>query len=295
MFGRMAISWGMNAIPFFFDHEDGLWKYAGAQEEYKDMLDFLKQAYDEGLLDPEFLTDSLDAWSAKVTTDKNFMFNDWIGRIELFGAQMRTEKDDWNLRFGLPIGSTGKQITIPKVAGFGPTVAAGEKALPALQLLDYMLSPEGSELYTIGVEGENFEWHETGNPFYPELVDEPLVNIDLLWSRYGMWINDLLVHVDPRSIYFDFTEEEQLAQDLINQDDLYMPLDPIIKLSEEENSEYVDINTILKSDLESFSSTYVMSGADWDEFVSQSEAKGYKDAEQLLNDAQARYDAFLED
>ncbi len=295
IFRTMAGYWGIGAgsyYPFHYADSEGVWKFGGADENFKEMLDFMKKLYDEGLLDPEFLTDTQDSWSAKVTTDKNFIFYDWIGRLSLFTTQMAETDPEWNLTYGYPIGSTGKHLTLDKVAGWGPTVAAGAKEEAALKMLDYMTSPSGSELFTIGIEGETFEW-EDGKPVYPELKDEPLIDINLLMDRYGMWVEGMYVNSDSRSVYFNYTEEEQKAQDLIVENDLFNPLEPAIKLNEEEASTFTEINTVLAADLLTFASNYVMNDADWDAFVAQSESKGYKTVEEILNAAQSRMDEFF--
>lgn len=295
LFKVMAGYWGIGAgayYPFHYADDQGEWNFAGADESFKEMLDFMKKLYDEGLLDPEFLTDNQDSWSAKVTTDTNFVFYDWIGRLSLFTTQMSEADPEWNLSYGYPIGSTGKHLSLSKIATWGPTVAAGDKEEAALKLLDYMASPSGSELFTVGIEGTTFEW-EDDKPVYPELKDEPLIDINLLMDRYGMWVEGMYVHSDRRSVYFNYTEEEQKAQDLIVDNDLFNPLEPAIKLSDSEASTFTEINTVLAADLLTFASNYVMNDADWDAFKAQSESKGYKTVEDLLNDAQGRMDEYF--
>ena len=43
-------------IEEFFDEEEKVWKYSDTSDEMKDLLDYVKKLYSEGLLDPEFLT-----------------------------------------------------------------------------------------------------------------------------------------------------------------------------------------------------------------------------------------------
>ena len=48
------------AYPHAYPYASKTWKSAYTQPEYKDMFDFMKKLYDEGLLDPEYVTDTPD-------------------------------------------------------------------------------------------------------------------------------------------------------------------------------------------------------------------------------------------
>jgi len=245
-------------------------------------------------LDPEFLTDTQDSWSEKMTTDKAFVTWDWIGRLEMFTSQVKDTNPDYDLRFGRPIGSTGKQFPLAKIENWGPSVAAGENELEAFKLLDYMTSEEGSELFTIGIEGVNFRW-EDGKPVYDELKDEPLVDIALLEKKYGMWVEGMYVRPDHRSVYYNFSEREQEAQDIANKITGYTASDPQLKLTDDENAQYSDISTAVTKELEVFASKYVTDKsygeAQWNEWKAKANSMNVDVALKILNDAQARYDA----
>ncbi|MGI5856337.1 MAG: extracellular solute-binding protein [Candidatus Merdivicinus sp.] len=294
-FNAIAKYWGASGDRYY-DEADGTWKYGATSDGYKEMLDFLKKCYNEGLLDPEFLTDTQDSWSAKMTTDKAFVTYDWIGRLDLFTNQMKDANPDYDLRYGYPIGSTGKQFSLDKISVYGVCVSAASKnVIPALQLLDYLCSPSGSELFTIGIEGVNFEWDENGKPVYPELADEELIDIKLLETKYGMWAEPMYLRPDHRSVYYNFSEREQEAQDICNNITGYNPLDPMLKLTDAEteiyNNFYLSVDTALKE----FSAKYVTDAsygdAQWEEWKTKVAGLGEADALKALNDAQARYDA----
>ncbi len=298
IFRLMARLWNvsddsMNRYPFYYDEADGQWKFAGTSEAFKEMLDLMKRMYDNGLLDPEFMTDTQDSWSAKMTTDKSFVSYDWIGRMSLLRAQVGDANPNFDLQFGYPIGG-GKQHSLPKLDAAGPSVAKGKNELIALKLLDYLFSPEGSELTSIGIEGETFFFNEDGRPEYPELKDEPLVDINVLETRYGMWIEGAYIRPDHRSVYYSFTPAEQRAQDIANNETGYYPLDPAVKLSESETEVFTEVINVVSKELETFAAKYVTDKtygqAQWDAWVQSAESMRVPDALQALNDAQARFD-----
>lgn len=295
LFMNLAKYWNVsdNRFPFFYDEADGQWKFAGQSKSYKEMLDLLKKMYENGLLDPEFLTDTQDSFSAKMTTDRAFVTWDWIGRMSLLDGQVGDANPDFDLQFARPIGE-GKQHSLPKIESFGPVVSKGKNELAALKLLDYLTSPEGSELYTVGIEGVNVEFDENGKPVYPELKDEPLVDVNLLEQKYGMWIEGCYVRPDPRSVYYNYTDAEQAAQDLCNNETGYNPNDPELKLTDEETETYAAILVKVTQEIETFSAKYVTDSsygdAQWKEFGESAEAMGVNDALKILNDAQKRFD-----
>lgn len=298
IFKLMARYWNVsddsqNRYPFYYDETDGQWKFAGTSDGYKQMLDLMKRMYNNGLLDPEFLTDTQDSWSAKMTTERSFVTYDWIGRMSLLGAQVGDANPKFDLQFGYPIG-LGKQHSLPKMDVFGPSVAKGKNELVALKLLDYLFSPEGGELMTLGIEGEIFNFDAQGRPEYPQLKDEPLVDIGLLENKYGMWIEGSYLRPDHRSVYYNFTPAEQRAQDIANNESGYNPNDPAIKLTDEETEVFADTFAIVIKELETFSAKYVTDKnygqAQWDAFAASVDSMNVPDALKVLNDAQARFD-----
>ena len=70
IFRDWAFGWGIGGAnyPTYYDETAKVWKYATIQPEHKEMLDFMKKLYNEGLLDPEFMTDTDDSWTAKMTS-----------------------------------------------------------------------------------------------------------------------------------------------------------------------------------------------------------------------------------
>jgi putative aldouronate transport system substrate-binding protein len=296
IFGEWGAYWGMSKgsyYPFHYDETDGQWKFVGSDQKFKDMIDFMKKLYDEGLLDPEFLTDEQDPWAEKITNDKAFIFYDWIGRMPLFNTQMREINPKWDLRYANPVGPTGKMKSLSKITLWGPVVGASDPETEkiCLQVLDYLSSPEGALLHTIGVEGQNFEW-DGETPVYTELKDEPLIDIKLLESKYGEWLQGMALTTDKRSIYYDFSEEERQAQDMIK-DDMFEPVDPIMKFTEEEQTKMQDLQTPLVDAILQFAANYVIADADYDQFLQQAESLNYKEVEDILNAAQARLDSAL--
>lgn len=296
IFRDLSYGWGIGGIsyPAYFDEKDQTWKYAPTSTEHKEMLDFMKKLYNEGLLDPEFITDTPDSWTSKMTTDKSFVTFDWIGRLDLFYNQVKAQNPDYNLRYGNPVGPTGNIRTLPKIdTDFGIAVANNENKEAALKLLDYLSSPSGAALVTLGVEGETFNFDANGKPVYPELKDVPLVDIKVLEDRYGMWLEGMYLRPDRRSVYYNFTEKEQEAQDKIVSGKKFEPLDPALNLTDEEVSTIAELQASLEKAGNEFNAKYVLNkdfgDTQWTEWQQNAVKLGADKLVQVFNDAQKRF------
>lgn len=278
IYGRFASYYDVNDLPMAYDYESGEWFVGCTSEGFHEMLDLLKLMYNEGLLDPEFLTDTLDAWNAKQLNGRNFVMNDWIGRMSLLEGEGKKVKEDWDLTYGRPIGN-GKAPALELFSAWGFEIANNEHAEAAVKFCDFLYSDFGSELSTLGVEGENFVWGEDGSIVYPAL--EAPVSINHLEETYGMWTNCTYLRPDHRSVYYAFTPDEQYAQDLINNECGYSMYAPMKIMSDEDAEAFNPMQTELKAKMETFAGNYIMNTAygeaEWDAWVTSAMSE-YGDA-----------------
>lgn len=295
VFRDTAYGWGIggSSYPMHYNEAEKTWKFAPTTAENKDMLDFFKNLYNEGLLDPEFLTDTQDSWTAKLTTDKAFVTNDWIGRLDMLPNQVKDTNPEFDLRYAFPVGPTGSERTLDKIqAGFNIAVANNKNKEVALKLLDYLTSPSGGTLVTMGVEGETFNFDANGKPVYPELKDVPLVDIKVLEDKYGLWLEGMYLRPDRRSVYYNYTEREQEAQDLLVKNDRREPLDPVLNFTDEETSIVAELQTTLRKASEEFNSKYVLDksygDAQWEEWQKNAAKMGADQLVEVFNAAQKR-------
>ncbi|MDF2669980.1 MAG: transporter substrate-binding protein [Paenibacillus sp.] len=295
IFRDWSYGWGIggSSFPAFYDEKTKTWKLAYSTPEYKDMLDFMKKLYNEGLIDPEFITDTEASWTAKMTTNnKSFVTFDWIGRLDLFANQVKATSPEYNLRYGNPVGPTGNIRTLPRIDNFGLVVSEGKNKEVALKLLDYLTSPAGGTFLTMGIEGETFKM-ENGKPVYPELKDIPNVDIYALESQYGLWIESMVLRPDKRNVYFNFTEKEKEAQDKIVKSNKFEAADPVLKFTDEETKTLAELRVTLDKAANEFSTKYVMKKefgeADWKEWLQSVEKLGTAKLIDAYNAAQKRY------
>ena len=298
IFRDWAYGWGMSVYdyPMYYDETSKLWKFAFVQPEFKEMITFMKKLHDEGLLDPEFLTDTQASWTAKMTQDdKAFVTFDWIGRLDMFTNQLKEQLPDYDLRYANPVGSVGKIRRLNKIDSWGIVVPKNANSEIALKLLDYLTSPSGATLITMGIEGEHFTFDANNKPVYPGLKDLEKVEITVLEKEYGCWLQGMYVRTDPRSAYYNYTEREQEAQDLMVKSERILELDPILKFTDTESASKAELtDPLLKAGLE-FASRFVLNKSygenEWNDWLKKAETLQYEKLEEIYQGAQKRYDS----
>ena len=292
VFATWSTSWGMAAHTPYYDELGKVWKFTDVDPKYKEMLDFMKKLYNEGLIDPEFITNTQPAWTSKMTqADKAFVTTDWIGRMEMFKEQTKDTVPSYDLRFANPIGPN-QSMKEPEQVCWARYVANNNKAETAFKLLDFCLSPFGKELITMGIEGETYTIGEDGMADYIEFPDT-VPAITELEAKYGMFIEGMYLSFDRRSSYFEFSQREQEAQDFAKDKSKLEPIDPILVYTDEEK----EIKNKILADFDKagkeFATKYVLNNGgdkEWNDWLKKAESLGYKELVKVYNDAQKRYD-----
>ena len=292
IFKALSVSWGMEAYQPYYNEEKGEWFYTDIQPEYKEMLDFIKKCYDEGLIDPEFLTNTQSSWTTKMTqADKAFVTTDWIGRMEMFKTQTLETVPEYDLRFANPMGPVQVMREANQLC-WARYVSNNKKAKTAFRLLDFVASPAGKELVTMGIEGETYEIGENGMAKYLEFDKIP--SSSELGEKYGMFLEGVYLSFDRRSAYFNFTEREQEAQDFAKDPAHISPMDPVLQFTPEEKETINEYQTELETAGKEFATKYILgteSGdAVWNAWVEKAKSLGCDEITDIYNEAQKKLD-----
>jgi len=292
IFASWIRSWGMTGQSPYYDEEAKIWKYTDTDPEYKEMLDFMKKCYNEGLIDPEFITNTEAAWTSKMTqAEKAFITTDWIGRMEMFKEQTKDTVPEYDLRFANPIGPDQTMRAADQLC-WARYVANNDKAETAFKLLDFNLSPAGKQLITMGIEGETFTFGEDGYADFIEFPDKKPSTTELQ-EKYGMFIEGMYLSFDRRGSNFQFSEREQEAQDFAKDPENLDPLDPVLVFTVEEKEAINSrTNDLLKAGRE-FSVKYILNNGgekEWNEWLAKAESLGAEEIVKIYNDAQKRFD-----
>jgi putative aldouronate transport system substrate-binding protein len=223
--GLWGIDWliapyGLKDEMFYSDpHKPGkltYWTEYKDGQPFTDALTTLAKWYQEGLFEPDWLTQTGDQLNAKILNDKVGMTHMWTANYEIWRDTIRKLKTGNvdNVRFyGMEplVGPEG--VAYSYINGFkggasatnGTIITkAAEKAGKmdaALRLLDYMYSPEGTELISFGVKGVTFTEDPNGQKYWTDEVSNdpktPLYDklFEYCLGGYGDWPRVMNVEV----------------------------------------------------------------------------------------------------
>ena len=291
IFESLIPQWGIIPIdgkPMWYDYSAESWKIAYTQPQFKEMLDFMKLMLKEGLLDPEFLTCTQPAWTTKMTQkDKAFVTFDWMARADQFKEQTATTIPEYDLRWANYIsGTTKPNFTF----GGGPAIKNGPNAELALKLQDYLISPSGAQLLTLGIEGVTYNLDENGMAKYIGF-ENGSVEMTELEEKYGLYISPVYRNIDKRSRTFNLPEKQQEPIDKM--EGKLMRNNPSVGFFSDEESALVSKNQIpLKTAAFEFATKYVLNAnsgdKEWNEWLKKAETLGASKLCEAYNSAQKR-------
>lgn len=145
--------------------------YKHVTDEEKEYFKWLCRMYNEGILDPNFATQTDDDYIAKVASGRVIAITDAEWHYSQCEATLVADGKVDQTYVGLPV--TLREDQVEKALLYqGTTVGWGigitkscEDPVRAIKFLDYLCSDEGQILYHWGIEGENYFLDDDGQPY----------------------------------------------------------------------------------------------------------------------------------
>ena len=145
--------------------------YKHVTDEEKEYFKWLCRMYNEGILDPNFATQTDDDYIAKVASGRVVAITDAEWHYSQCEATLVADGKVDQTYVGLPV--TLREDQVEKALLYqGTTVGWGigitkscEDPVRAIKFLDYLCSDEGQILYHWGIEGENYFLDDNGQPY----------------------------------------------------------------------------------------------------------------------------------
>lgn len=171
------------------------WAFGPIDDNFKDLLKYMKSLYDAGYIDPEFATDDADACTKKAVTGKVLIYPTvWSG----MATHWNRNKEDQDIKFGLSYlpknpdygtawkwGSKAKGLSLANT-GFGIGISAKvENPEWIVKMLDYQYSPEMIELQNWGIEGKTYVKNEDGSKSFTDEINNADDPVQAL-ANYGV-------------------------------------------------------------------------------------------------------------
>ena len=146
----------------------------------------------------------------------------------------------------------------------------------------------------MGKEGITYNVNSDGKISYVGFDEGTAIGITDLTEKWGLFIQpSLLNRVDPRSVYFNYSQREQEAQDMMLDGDWIEGEVPVLKFTAEEEERKNELLAVLSKAIKEFSAKFVlvpeMGEDDWKEWIKKAESLGCNELVKIHNDAQKRY------
>ncbi|GGF96093.1 extracellular solute-binding protein [Paenibacillus abyssi] len=206
--GRGGFHWtnwiwfgAFDALPTTWSEVDGVLLPAEVKPGMKDALAWLNKMYEEGLIDPEFLSQDRQSMEQKVFTNRVGIVGHLAGDVAYWAENVK--KGDPNAEFvpaPSPVGPTGTSggiVTAPEQGGWIIPVGT-ENPENVIKLLDWFVSDEGHDFYVNGSPEVSEKWNI-------DWMKRPGYTTEMLTSIFGEEYADL-----ARQTY-EITEQEGIS------------------------------------------------------------------------------------
>lgn len=151
----------------YFYEKDGKWEAEAVSQNMKDAVTYINKLYADGVIDPEFMIKkSGRVYENFISGKAGMMFKNGGVHYNIVYDQFKDaypEKDPKNLFTWLPIttGVNGKPARLDGGANYWGATYIGntgdaEKVKKSLEVIDFLASQEGQDLFFYGIEGEHY-------------------------------------------------------------------------------------------------------------------------------------------
>ncbi len=302
---------GFSENGLYYEPNDDAYVYGPADERFKAVVEYMANAYADGLLSPDYATMSRDIAWEKLSTDQLYVFNDNAGFIYTFNDTLQTI--DTEAYFGLvPQLENGQgerrgyhyETIRYEYVAVNPE---SERLNDVLTFVDYLYSEEGRLLTNYGVEGETYEIVD-GQPMFFDSIIETYADSDdinaAIRGEYGLGrfnyalFEDAYLVQQTREMQLAELTPEQLANreadDAVNiagnEAGYYMYISQFPPLTVEQAEKVTDLTAAVDIVFMQSIDHFIMGErpmSEYDDFIAEMEAAGVAELEAIYNEAYA--------
>ena len=145
--------------------------YKFASKKVREYFQWLNRMYNEGILDPEFATQTHDDYIAKISSGRVLALFDTLWDYQDGEKILKQDGKLEQTYCGLPLGMD-ENVKVPTLMYQGLATGQGvgittscENPEDAIKYLDYICSDEGQVLVNWGIEGTNYLVDEDGHRY----------------------------------------------------------------------------------------------------------------------------------
>ena len=296
-FGTVA-GWGYG-LGLQWNQDEGVYEYAGGSDEYKTLVEYFAGLVEDGLLDPEALTQEDEQAEQKFASGQAAAIgtNDQVILEYRKAFEEIGDKDSEIEMITVPSGPAGDYIAGGSRRESGLMFAAGaaeqEDFLAMLQYVDWLYySDEGMEFAKWGVEGETFE-REGDKRVLNEDVEWGALNTGapkLLNADFGYYNGVFsLAHGSTEDLDLSMRSEESIEYiEAMNATKEELEIPPAVAYDEMEQEQAGLQQTTLQDMVFQASAQFILgqrSLDEWDAYVAELEGAGMQEYVDRANSA----------
>lgn len=285
-----------------FQFKDGEIVYGPIQPEYKTFLETMKKWYEEGLIDPEIITNDSKAIDYKVTNNVAGSYSAGVfsGISKYMNLMVGTNPDFDLTGVAWPSGAAGisyaKDGLDMKVLSYGEAITSSadkNKIKYIVQWMDFNYSPEGHELFNFGIEGESYTKNGDTITFTDKILNNPNLTYDQALATYALSIMDGPMDQDSR--YLDglmFYEGQKEARAAWVEADDSLTIPTYLRYTEDESRLRASVLTPITTYLNEMMTKFITGATpltEFDKFTSTIKSMGIDQIVKVYEDANARY------
>ncbi|WP_336630633.1 MULTISPECIES: ABC transporter substrate-binding protein [unclassified Microbacterium] len=278
--------------------------YTGATDEYKDLVAFYASLVEDGLLDPEAITQDDDQAKQKVASGRALSVGTNNQEIITYRQTLKDLGTAGDLALiRVPAGPAGDYVAAGQrlVSGFMLSAKAKDKPYfkALLQFVDWLYySDEGLEFAKWGVEGQTFTTDADGTRVLDPSITAMGINpgapknlqADFGFSN-GVW---MLVHGSTVDLDRSMLPEEALTFVEAMSTKEVMELPPPAPLSEIEREQVTLYQSALKDHVSQNTAAFILGQrpmSEWDAYVQELQGLNVTEYLSVMNEAQKRFAA----
>jgi len=299
LLNQIGVQWG-TGYKVYYNMDTKKFQYGCLEDNFKEMLMFIKKLYDEKLLDKDWATISTKQWEDSITSDSGFIAYDYLARIKTFNPAMASKNPEFNIEAFLPPkapdGKALLKTTFDKSGSAleGFAVSKNNKhPEETFKFLDFLYSREGAIITNLGVEGETCKKDKDGNLVW---IDDIKSSISPNGTKH--YINDFgfialgtYCVVTPEARMLTREKGYKEAIELYEKNDAATGREPQVSMTSQELSVVQDMAS-LSGYVDEQVTKFVLGENDlseWDNFVKEIKKKGVDELLKAYNDALERY------
>lgn len=293
---------GYNIAAGFYQ-VDGEVRFGGIQPEFKEYLTMMNQWYSEGLVDDLFLTNQYESL-VDMSPVLNGTCGVWYGTAAQAITNMIGSSADPNMRI-TGVTNVTKDGSMAHVGESGSMFDSHLWSVTTVcqdpdvicRYIDYVYSEAGILLANYGVEGETFEYDETGTPRLTDLV---LNNPEYSYgAAMNIFVCDRMTPapfvIDEERVRADYIQDQIDAINVWNNsnDGLYNMPKAGVNMTVEESAQYYGLYSDIETYMDENIVKFIVGDKSLDEFDAYVETLVGMGIEDCVAIEQAAYDRYL--